>query len=235
MRRLPTAILAAIILTFTANRLVRGMTIIGTPVGGCLDFAARMQNYFDPVNGWVPESYLNFAGTTVAISDDAVEFGFADETAEVSANFTGTQLIITDHLLYDTYYNPFQMLFTNCAVTSLALVSDTFPSGGITNSLSGSVITLNWAGGDCEGESTFQAVFDVTVPPGPLLRIQLTSTNSVLISWPASFSGYTLQQNRQWPSANWLDVMTKPEVVNGENRVTVSPPVHARLYRLNRQ
>jgi hypothetical protein len=223
-----------VLLSATANSLL-AEPITGTSVGGSLDFAAHLINYFDPGNGFVPNGYLNTAGSTVNISEAAMEFGFADETAEISANFTGTQLIITDYLFGENSYNAYQLRFTNAAVTSLAMVSDGFPGGGLTGSLADGVITLDWAGGVFNSGGMFQAVFAVTLPPPPPLSIQLTTSNSVVVSWPAPSLGYVLHEKQELGSTNWTQVTTAPDVTNGVNQVTVSAPAGARFYRLKLQ
>jgi len=207
-------------------------TLIGSQVTGALYFVGFPQNYFDPVNGHVPAGYLNVAGTTVTISSNAVEYGFADGTATITADFTGMQLTITDIPQFTAHYNPLQMVFTNSAFSNLATVSDSFPNGGMTGSLSGGVITLNWAGGDVTNGVSLQAVFNVNVPASPLLSIQLTSTNAVVISWPASSIGFSLQRSSILNPANWVNVTNTPVVTNGLNQVMMPPPAGRQFYRL---
>ncbi len=207
-------------------------TLIGTQVTGALYFAGSLQNYFDPVNGLVPAGYLNVAGTTVTISSNAEEYGFADTTATITADFTGMKLTITDTPQSTASYNPLEMVFTNSAFTNLATVSDGFPNGGMAGSLSGGVITLNWAGGYVTNGVSLRAVFNVSVPASPLLGIRLTSTNAVVISWPASSSGFSLQQNSNLNPTNWLSVTNTLVVTNGLNQVIVSPPAGRQFYRL---
>ncbi len=207
-------------------------TLIGTQVTGALYFAGSLQNYFDPVNGLVPAGYLNVAGTTVTISSNAVEYGFADPTATITADFTGMQLTITDTPQSTASYNPLEMVFTNSAFTNLATVSDGFPNGGMAGSLSGGVITLNWAGGYVTNGVSLRAVFNVSVPASPLLGIQLTSTNAVVISWPASSTGFSLQQSSNLNPTNWVKVTNTPVVTNGLNQVMVPPLTGRQFYRL---
>ena len=232
MSMMRMAVLTVVAMILLASGPLRAATLVGTQVSGALNFAGYMANYFDPVNGRVPAGYLNAAGSTVTISSSAVEFGFADGTTTITAEFTGTQLIVADQPLSTAQYNPIEMVFTNAAFTNLAAVSDTFPNGGLTGSLSGSVITLNWAGGNLTSNQTEQAVFNVNVPPSPRLSIQLTSTDTVVLSWPASSSGFNLQQNTNVASTNWVAVLTTPVVTNGRNQVIVSPPLGTKFYRL---
>ena len=207
-------------------------TLIGTQVTGALYFVGYPQNWFDSANGRAPAGYLNVAGTTVTIASNAVEFGYAESTATITANFTGTRLTVTDTPLDTAHYNPIQMVFTNSAFSSLSAVSDSFPNGGMTGSLTGDVISLNWAGGGVTNGDRFQVVFDVNET---LLSIQITSANTVAISWPAPSAGFALQQKSSLSSTNWVSVTNTPTVANGRNQVLVSPPVGTQFYRLKFQ
>ena len=231
MSTIRSAVLAAVALVLVMSLPARA-TLIGTQVTGALYFAGSPQNDFDPVKGWVPAGYLNAAGTTVTISSNAVEYGFADETATITADFTGTQLTITDIPQLTDPYNTLQMVFTNSAFSNLTAVSDSFPNGGMAGSLSGGVITLNWAGGDVTNGVGLQAVFYVNLPASPLLSIRPTSTNAVVISWPAPSTGFSLQQNSNLNPANWVNVTNTPVVANGLNQVIVSAPAGRQFYRL---
>ena len=232
MMTMKAFVLAAAALVLATSARVEAATLIGTQVSGVLDFIGFMKNYFDPVNGLVPAGYLNTSGSTVTISSNAVEFGFADSTTTITAEFTSSQLIVEDQPKATAHYNPLQLIFTNSAFTSLAEVSDTFPDGGLTGSLNGPVITLNWAGGNLTSGQPVQAVFNVNVPPAPRLSIRLTSTNTLVLSWPAASTGFNLQQLSSLTSANWVAVTNTPSVVNGRNEVILPPPLGPRFYRL---
>lgn len=228
--RIVARIVAAMVLV--KGCFVGAETLIGTQVAGGLYFPGYPMNYFDPANGLVPAGYLNFAGNTVTISSNAVEFGYNDGTATITADFTGTQLVFTDTPTITAHYNAIQAVFTNTnsAFNSLSKASDNFPSGGMTGSSSGDVILLNWAGGDVVNGERLQAVFDVNAPAAPTLNIQLTSTNAVVIFWPGPSTDFHLQQNSDLNSTNWVEVTST--FTNGQNQVVVSPPVGTRFYRL---
>jgi hypothetical protein len=207
-------------------------TLVGTQVTGALYFVGYTQNFFDPANGRVPAGYLNLTGTTVTISSNAVEFGYASGTATITADFASTQLVVKDYPMLTAHYNPIQMFFTNSAFTSLSTVFDSFPDGGMTGSLSGHVITLNWAGGDLTSGETLQVVFNVDAPVAPLLSIQFTATNRVVTSWPGPSTDFRLRQNSNLTSTNWVTVPSTPVVTNGLNQVIVAPPIGSQFYRL---
>jgi len=232
MMTMKALVLTTVALVLAASGPVAAGTLIGTQVSGALYFEGYMPNYFDPVNGLVPTGYLNTSGSTVTISSNAVEFGFADGTTTITAEFTSSQLIIADQPKSTAHYNPLQLVFTNAAFTDIAEVSDTFPDGGLTGSLSGSVITLNWGGGSLTGGQPVQAVFNVNVPPSPRLSIRLTSTNTLVLSWPASSTGFNLQQNSSLTSNNWMTITNTPAVINGRNEVILPAPLGTQFHRL---
>jgi len=215
-----------------AGGRVLASTLLGTQVTGALYFPGYAQNFFDPVNGRVPSAYLNFTGTTVTISSDAVEFGYSDGTVIITADLTGTQLTVSDTTQTAADFNPIEIVLTDSAFTNLSAASDSFPNGGLAASLSGSVITLNWAGGSLTNGVTVQAVFDLNAPPLPLLSIQLTSSRAVVISWPAPSDGFVLQQNASLDPASWMTVTNATTVANGQNQVIVSSTVGTQFYRL---
>jgi hypothetical protein len=207
-------------------------SLVGTQVSGALYFIGYDKNFFDPVNGGVPAGYLNHSGTTVTISSNAVEYGYADSTATITADFTNMQVTVTDHSLNTANYNAIELVFTNSAFSNLLAGTNSFPNGGMSASLDGDVLTLDWAGGDLTSGGTVQAVFYLNVPPAPPLSLQRAPANAVLLSWPATATGYNLQQNTNLNPASWVGVATTPTVTNGQNQVLVSPPVGTQFYRL---
>ena len=70
----------------------------------------------------------------------------------------------------------------------------------------------------------------------PFLRIALTSTNSVAISWPAFASGFVLQQNTNGiGSSNWSNVADSVQTDGTNNSLIIQPPsLGNRFYRLSR-
>lgn len=79
----------------------------------------------------------------------------------------------------------------------------------------------------------FWSLFAVVQTPGaPTLRIFLTTTNAVVVAWPAASSGFKLQCNADLNTTNWTDVGQVPTVVGGENQTIVSPVTENRFYRL---
>ena len=126
--------------------------------------------------GRVPPGYENTAGTTVPISDTAVEFGFSDGYNFDTADFTAATLTLTDQVNNNGAV-PWQQTFTDPAFSGvITKVSDTFDNGGVTASVSGDTITLNWAGTGVTNV-TYSAVFDV----GSALQVPEPSTWALLV------------------------------------------------------
>jgi len=232
MRASKLSFLLALAAAFVTSATVRAATLVGTQVTGALYITGYPANYFDPVNGHVPPDYLNGAGTTVTISTNAVEFGYFDGTTTITADFGATQLIVTFSPTDSGSYLPILLAFTNPAFSSLSQVSDSFPYGGSRGSLSGNVISLNWAGGYVTNGQILEAVFGVNLPSSPLLSVQLTPTNAVVISWPDASTDFNLQQNGNVNSTNWVNVTNTPIIAGGQKQVIVAPPVGTQFYRL---
>lgn len=68
----------------------------------------------------------------------------------------------------------------------------------------------------------------------PVLNIAFTS-NDVLISWSATYTGFALQENSDLTATNWTDVTNSFNVVGGENQVLISSPAGNNFYRLYSQ
>jgi hypothetical protein len=136
--------------------------LIGSQVTGNLQFDGNPNNYFDPANGFVPAGFLNTAGTTVTIAEPQIEFGYRDGANQDTANFTDSQLVISDQAFGNFFDNPVHMTFTDSSFAGLTLVSSNFP-GGISFSLSGNTITFDWGGGPVSA-GTYTAVFNVATP-----------------------------------------------------------------------
>lgn len=140
--------------------------LIGTSVTGSIMFDGNSTNYFDPAFGYVPPGYLNTAGTTVTIAEPAIEYGFLDGANQDTANFTASQLIVTDTVFSGA--SNWTMTFTDTAFTgaSFSKVSDTFTNGGVTGILVGDTITLTWAGTN-SADGLLTATFDVATSAVP--------------------------------------------------------------------
>src|SRR5215475_6727025 len=82
------------------------------------------------------------------------------------------------------------------------------------------------SGGNYTLDGGFWGVLAAVQSPGaPNLTIQLTATNTVMISWPAPSTGFNLQQNNDLTTMTWL---TPSESVNNNGTIKfiiVNPPL----------
>lgn len=66
----------------------------------------------------------------------------------------------------------------------------------------------------------------------PTIRIFLTTTNTAVVAWPTSATGFTLQGNSNLSPSGWTTAGS-PIVVGSENQVIIAPPAGRQFYRLN--
>lgn len=71
-------------------------------------------------------------------------------------------------------------------------------------------------------------------PNVPLLRIGLTPTNTVLLTWSAQAVGLVPERNDLLISSNWVALTNAGSVVDGENQVVVAVPPGNSFFRLQR-
>jgi len=89
------------------------------------------------------------------------------------------------------------------------------------------------AGGNFTLDGGFWGIVTaVQTPDAPFLRVFLTTTNTVLVAWPATSTGFSLQQNSILGMTNWVYVTNSVYTVGSENHVIISPPTGNRFYRL---
>jgi hypothetical protein len=80
----------------------------------------------------------------------------------------------------------------------------------------------------------FWSLVSVQTPEAPSLKILLTTTNTAVITWQSPSLGWSLQQNLDLSTANWV---TPTESVNdsGANKfIIVNPSAGNRFYRLSK-
>ena len=93
--------------------------------------------------------------------------------------------------------------------------------------------TGHMSGGNYTLDGGFWGVIAAVQMPGaPLLSVSLTTTNTVLISWPYPSTGFNLQQNGALGTANWVNVTNSPVQAGQELQVIVRPPSGNKFYRL---
>lgn len=105
-----------VVILLSACALPCSASLLGTEVTGSLTFTGDPSNYFDPGYGFVPAGYLNVSGSSVTVSNPAIEFGFDDGSSLISADFLNNKLVLNDVIELSGPTNSFQMVFTDTAL-----------------------------------------------------------------------------------------------------------------------
>lgn len=90
------------------------------------------------------------------------------------------------------------------------------------------------AGGNYTITGGFWSLVALQTPGAPMLKIFLTSTNTVVILWPSPSPGWNLQQNADAGAPIWV---ASSELVNDDTTnkfIIVNPPAGNRFYRLSK-
>jgi hypothetical protein len=77
------------------------------------------------------------------------------------------------------------------------------------------------------------SVVPVGAEQPPALTISLTSSNTVLLSWPAPSTGFFLEQNDEVATTNWINSTAPVNIVGTDHHAIVPRTNAARFYRLN--
>jgi hypothetical protein len=89
------------------------------------------------------------------------------------------------------------------------------------------------AGGNFTLDGGFWGIIAAVQSPGaPLLRVVRTSTNTVVVAWPAPSTGFSLQENSDLKTTAWSGITNTVNVIGSENQIIVAPPLGNRFYRL---
>ncbi|MEI9865206.1 MAG: hypothetical protein WDN00_11790 [Limisphaerales bacterium] len=67
--------------------------------------------------------------------------------------------------------------------------------------------------------------------PLPGLTIQVSSTNTLLVSWPATFNTFLLQETADLASSNWVNNTNAVSIIS-DRKIVVAPFAARRFYRL---
>jgi hypothetical protein len=110
-------------------------------------------------------------------------------------------------------------------------------SAGGAYSLSGTIgqhdASSALSGGNYSLTGGFWSIVAVQAPGVPDLVIQYLGPNSVKVSWPDTGS-YTLRQNSDLSSTNWMASAYTITTANGTNSITIMPPAGNLFFRLAR-
>jgi len=87
-------------------------------------------------------------------------------------------------------------------------------------------------GGNFSLTGGFWSLLSVVQAAGsPTMRIFLTSSNTAVVAWPVSATGFTLQQNSVLSYSGWNNSAASI-VVGSENQVVIAPPTGRQFFRL---
>lgn len=108
----------------------------------------------------------------------------------------------------------------------IGLTHQAFITWNWSQGLGGSTRTFQWYRGDANhfrslGDGRALVLADAGQAEPPRLTISITSSNSAIISWPATAEGYVLQENLACGTADWADATKAINVVNGRKLVVV--------------
>jgi hypothetical protein len=91
------------------------------------------------------------------------------------------------------------------------------------------------SGGNFSLDGGFWGIISAVQTVGaPNLSIQLTATNTIMVSWPSPSTGFNLQQNTDLTTTTWV---TPSESVSNNGTIKfiiVDPPLGNRFYRLSK-
>jgi uncharacterized repeat protein (TIGR03803 family) len=123
--------------------------------------------------------------------------------------------------------------FTNLYLFS-ALVSSAYNSDGA-NPMSGLILSSNTLYGTTSGGglNASGSAYTITLPPPPATAIARAGTN-VVVTWPGSAPGVTLQSTTNLAAPAWATVTPAPSLINGLNTVTNALSGTQKFYRLSR-
>ncbi|HMP84964.1 MAG TPA: hypothetical protein PKA41_19915 [Verrucomicrobiota bacterium] len=129
-----------------------------------------------------------------------------------------------------------------CIAQNYSLDWSTIDSGGGdsvggTYSLSGTIGQPDagaMSGGNFSLQGGFWTIAAVQIPGAPLLTIRATSTNTVIISWPSPSTGFSLHQNSDLATTNWIPSAI-PDDDGFTKTVIINAPVGNQFFRLSSQ
>jgi hypothetical protein len=102
--------------------------------------------------------------------------------------------------------------------------------GDLTQVVGTNTAFVGFTGAD-GGSTSIQTISNFSFTSIPPAAIQLNGTN-ILVSWTGGAPGYTLQQNANLTTANWLNVTNQNILTNGLNQVTIPETRSNLFYRL---
>jgi hypothetical protein len=127
-----------------------------------------------------------------------------------------------------------QLALTMTDTVTLDSFSTNLNVGDLTSVLGASTAYVGF-GGSAGFYTSTQIISGFSFNSLPPLAVALTATNTAVISWAAAAGGFTLQQNSDLSTTNWVNVTNLETVVNGQNQVIVPAGSGKESFRLVQQ
>jgi len=127
------------------------------------------------------------------------------------------------------YANPLMTLTFTDAVARTSFTTN-MNVGDLTQLLGTNTAYIGFTGAD-GGSTSIQTISDFSFLSFPEASIGANGT-SLFVSWPGGTPGYTLQQNSDLTTTNWVDVTNQPVLTNGLNIFTTPYNGSSSFYRL---
>ena len=133
-------------------------------------------------------------------------------------------------VLYDGATGYVTLNQTNTIGVALTFTTN-LPIGSLSAILGADTAYVGFAGGT-GGVNANQTVRDFVYLPLPTLTVQQTGPTSVMLSWPTSIAGYSLQTSPAVSPTSWTAVGAPVSRVGDQYQVTVSPLTTYQFFRL---
>jgi uncharacterized repeat protein (TIGR03803 family) len=90
-----------------------------------------------------------------------------------------------------------------------------------------------YGAGSGGGASGYGTIFNISLPVTPPQLAITPSGANVILTWPTTATGFTLQSTTNLISPVWVTNLSAPLIVNGQNTVTNPSSGTPRFFRLS--
>jgi hypothetical protein len=186
---------------------------------------------------FVPRAWYNLVPDTNHLVVTA-GYGTYSSSGYVAANNYLTAAGTPDGTLAIAYMPTVRTITVNLATFSAAVTARWYdPSSGKYSSIAGSPFansgtrTFTPSGNNADGDGGWVLVLETSIAPPPL-NISVTTTNTVVLTWPSTWPGYSPQQNSDLTTTNWVNATNPVALVTNVYQV-ISPLLPGQqFYRL---
>jgi hypothetical protein len=175
-------------------------------------------NYVYLANGSDGLRLYNIANPAQPVSVGNANNGGSAENVVVSGNYA-----------YLANYTDGMRIYDVTTPSNPVSVGNAPAGAGTTYGVAVSGTNIFVANGD-DGLRVYGATF---AGPALVLHVSTTTSNSVLISWPAPATGFTLKQNLNLSTTNWTLVTNVPVTNGSSQQIAISPLSGKNFYRLS--